>query len=144
MDIRASISDIIEETTEIVRAAEHEREFKTVKTLLDEVGADNRGVVGVEDTLLALQRGQVLKLVMASDFSEPGWADYGLNVYGAGPIPAEHPTGGDVADLFEVDLAEELVRLTVVTDAEGEIIHPNTAAAAAFGNHRVGALLRFK
>jgi len=144
MDIHASYNDILEATQPLVIAREHERELEAVKTLLDEVGAGNRGLVGIEDTLKALQFGQVMTLVMVADFSEKGWADYGMNVYGVGPIPDEHPAGGNVEDLFEVELAEELVRLTVVTDAEGEIIHPNTAAAAAFGEHRVGALLRFK
>lgn len=144
MDIQTSHSDIIEATQPLVRAAEHEREHEAVQTLLDEVGADNRGVVGIVETLQALQQGQVMKLVMASDYTERGWADYGLNVYGAGPAPDEHPAGGEVDDIFEVELAEELVRLTVVTDAEGEIIHRNTAASGAFGDHRVGALLRFK
>lgn len=144
MDIQASYNEILEASLPLVRAREHEQELETVKTLLDEVGAGNRGVVGIDDTLKALQLGQVMTLVMQNDFSEKGWADYGLNVYGVGPIPSEHPAGGNVDDLFEVELAEELVRLTVVTDAEGEIIHPNTAAAAAFGEHQVGAILRFK
>lgn len=143
LDIKTSYDEIRDATLPLVEAAENEREFQTVTTLLDQVGSKNRGVVGTEETLKALQRGQVMTCVMSSEFSAPGWADYEMDVYGAGPIPDSHPAGGDVSKLYEVNLAEEIVRLTVVTHAEGEIIHTGGAAAAKLGEHQVGAILRF-
>lgn len=143
LDIRSTYDEIRDATMPLVAAAENEREFETVTTLMDQVGAGNRGVVGIEKTMEALQRGQVMTTVMASDFSKDGWADYNMDLYGIGPIPESHPAGGDVNDLHAVDLAEEIVRLTVVTDAEGEIIHPGGAAAAKLGDEEVGAILRF-
>ncbi|MEZ4571728.1 MAG: Vms1/Ankzf1 family peptidyl-tRNA hydrolase [Thermomicrobiales bacterium] len=143
LDIKATYDEIREATMPIVGNAENQREMDTVTTLLDQVGADNQGVVGVEETLQALQRGQVMTTVMSSEFSASGWADYDLNLYGVGPVPDSHPAGGDLDSLHEVDLAEEIVRLTVVTDAEGEIIHSGGAAAAKLGDHQVGGILRF-
>ena len=143
LDPRATYDDMIDATTPIIEEAENAREFEAVSTLLDQVGADNLGVIGVEPTLNALQLGQVKTLIMSSEFSMPGWADYANNLYGTGPVPDAHPIGGNLDDLHEVNLAEEIVRLTVVTDAEGEIIHHGGAAASRLGEHEVGAILRF-
>lgn len=148
LDIRSSESDIIKATMPIVEQAEREREIKAVMALMDAVGAGNKGVIGPEATLEALSNGQVLTLIMSSDFHHDGWADYTLNLYGAGPVPDQHPAGGDVANLHAVDLAEEMVRLTVVTDAEGEVIHEDGGAEAILNarfreSGGVGALLRF-
>ncbi len=143
LDVRATYDEILEATMPLVEAAENEREFESVTTLMDQFGAGQRGVVGVNGTIEALQRGQAMKTIMSSDFSAAGWADYKLNVFGAGPVPDTHPAGGDIEDMQPVELAEEIVRLTVVTDAEGEIIHPGGAAAARLGEHNVGAILRF-
>jgi peptide chain release factor subunit 1 len=143
LDIRTSQAELIEATMPLVEQSERKREFEIVQSVLDEAGAGNRGVLGIDATLEALQRGQVMTLVMSSRFDMPGWADYTLNLYGAGPPPDAHPAGGDVANLRKTNLTEELIRLTIVTDAEGEIIHENGAAASKLGDHQVGALLRF-
>lgn len=143
LDIKASYDEIRDATGPIVEEAENEREYRAVTTLMDQVGSNNLGVLGVEATLEALLRGQVMTCIMSSEFDKPGWADYKLNLYGQGPVPDRHPAGGDVSDLFAVNLAEEIVRLTVVTDAEGEIVHTGGAAAAKLGEHNVGGILRF-
>ena len=143
LDIRASYDEIRDATMPLVEQAEKERELQTVTTLLDQAGSNNRGVVGKQETLDALLRGQVMTTVMSSDFSAPGWADYGMNIYGVGETPEEHPAGGDLSELHAVDLAEEFVRLTVVTDAEGEIVHVDTAAAEKLAGHKVGGILRY-
>lgn len=136
-------SEIIEKTMPVIIQHERSREYETVQTLLNEVRSGGQGVLGAAETLEALERGQVMTLVMSSDFHEEGWADYEMNIYGIGPVPTEHPAGGNVEDLHGVDLAEEMVRLTVVTDATGEIIHGNGAVDIDLGDFQVGAILRF-
>ena len=143
LDVRASYDEIREATLPLVGRAENEREFEAVTTLLDQVGANNRGVVGIQETLDALQRGQVMTCIMSSEFSTPGWADYDMGIYGVGEPPDDHPVDGEIEAVHAVNLAEEIVRLTVVTDAEGEIVHAGGAAAAKFEPHEVGAILRF-
>ncbi|MFW6074564.1 MAG: Vms1/Ankzf1 family peptidyl-tRNA hydrolase [Chloroflexota bacterium] len=142
-DKRASRAELIESTIDIVEQAERKEEAETLKALHDAVGSGNRGVVGVEPTLRALERGQVLKLVMSSEFHHDGWADYTMQMFGVGPVPSHHPGGGDTANIYPIDIAEEMVRLTVVTDAEGEIIHEDGASPTRF-EEQVGALLRFE
>jgi hypothetical protein len=66
-----------------------------------------------------------------------------MHLYGVGAPPEIHPAGGDNAAIHVVNLAEEIVRLTVVTDATGEIIHAGGAAAAKLGAHEVGGILRY-
>ena len=165
LDIRATESDVIAATLPIVERAEREREAATVSALRDAVGAGGQGAAGAEDTLTALQAGQVATLVMTDDFAAPGWADFVLPVYGVGDLPAEHPAGGDGANLIPVALAEELIRLTLDTGGDVQIVRtavpveeaiaggeipesgsppPRTEAAHALDAlGGVGALLRF-
>ncbi len=93
LDVHASYDEIRDATMPLIDSAEKEREFRAVTTLLDQVGAQNRGVVGVRETLDALQRGQVMTCIMLSDFEADGWADYEMNIYGVGSVPETHPAG---------------------------------------------------
>ena len=164
LDIRASEVEIIAATLPIVARAEREREVEAVRALQDSTGAGSLGVGGAEATLAALQRGQVATLVLNDDFAASGWVDFSLPVYGVGPVPIEHPAGGDPADLTPVALEEELIRLAIQTGATVQIVHtavpvgtakddeipqagsaqPRTEAAFALDHlGGVGALLRF-
>jgi hypothetical protein len=79
-------------------------------------------VAGPEDTLTALQTGQVMTLVMDDDFARPGWADFTMPLYGVGGVPGQHPAGGDAANIVPVALEDELVRLAIQIGAEIEIV----------------------
>jgi hypothetical protein len=164
LDITASEQDVIDATLPLVEDAERAREQETVQAIADAVGADDRGAAGAAGVLRALQNHQVTELAMNDDFNADGWADYGRDTYGLGPIPETHPLGGDIADLVAVDLFEAFTRLALRGGAEIEIIHsavpvaddedesvpragapaPRTEAATrldALGG--VGALLRY-
>jgi len=123
LDNRASEQEIVEATQPLVERAEREREQAAVEAVRDAVGAGGAGAAGAGSTLTALQAGQVETLVMVDDFAAPGWADYVLPVYGAGNPPAEHPAGGDPAELRPVALDEEAIRLALLTGAEVQIVH---------------------
>jgi peptide subunit release factor 1 (eRF1) len=164
LDIRSSESEVIDATLPIAQEAERDREAGLVTTLRDAVGAGGKGAAGGEGTLEALQAGQVQALVMTDTYSEPGWADYSLPLFGVGHPPKEHPGGGDVAAIQPVVLEEEFIRLALQQDADLEIIHsgvpvsddeqanipeansplPVTDAAAGLQElGGVGAILRF-
>ncbi len=106
----------------LVAARERQHERDTVQTMLDGVGAGGRGVAGAEDTLTALETGQVLTLVMNDDFNGNGWADFTLPLHGVGDVPREHPAAGDVANIVPVALEDIAVRLALQTDAGIELI----------------------
>jgi protein required for attachment to host cells len=122
LDIRANERDVVEATLPLVERAERERETDAVGSLENGAGPGGGAVVGVEETLTALQAGQVLILVMNDDFRAAGWADFGLPLYGAGDPPSEHPAAGDPAAIVPVALDEELVRLAIQSDAAIEIV----------------------
>ncbi len=121
-------------------------------------------MAGNENTLTALQAGQVSSLIMTDDFAAPGWADFHLPLYGAGDSMRTHPAGSDPANLVPVALEDEMIRLALRTGATVQIVRsaapvvvleeeaipspgtpmPRSAAATVLDDlSGVGALLRF-
>ena len=154
-EIAATVAPMIE-------AAERQEEIDAVQKVADNVGAQTLGIAGAVDTLRALANGQVQTLVMNDDFTATGWADYTLPLFGLGEIPAEHPAGGDVANLRVTKLEDEAVRLAVLNGGTVELIQtteplsadsdvpraggeiPRAAAATALdGLGGIGAVLRY-
>jgi len=121
-----SDSDAIKETLPLAQQAEREREFSVVQRIENGAGPGGGSATDIEETLTALQAGQVMILAMNDDFTSCGWADFSLPVFGSGEIPAEHPAGGDVNALVPVAIEEQLVRLALQQDAEIEIIRTRT------------------
>lgn len=142
MDIRTTTHEVITATTPLVTANERKKEAAALQALSDAVGTGDRGATGPAETLDALQAGTVQQLIMSADFHEVGWADYEMNVYGVGQAPSTHPAGGDPNNIVPVDLEEEMVRLTVITGAEGEII-PTELAQPLQEYEGIGAILRY-
>lgn len=119
---RPSVVDLLEATAPIAMQAERNREASAVAKVRELLGG-GRAAAGMIDVLNAMQAHQVDLLVMNEDFAEAGWADLTLPLYGMGPVPATHPTNGDVANLIVVNLEEELVRLALHTGGEIEFVH---------------------
>lgn len=128
LDMTASEQEILDATLPIAERAERERELAKVERIANAVAADGRGVAGSAGVLRALQAGQASGIAMVDDYREAGWADLELAIYGTGPVPESHPTGGDVAKLVPVALENEMIRLAVQTSARIEIV--KTAADA--------------
>jgi peptide subunit release factor 1 (eRF1) len=122
VDPGADEVDVIAAAARVVERTERQRELEMVRAVRDGVGAGGRGVAGAEDVLTALQAGQVMALVMNDDFTATGWADFSMPIAGAGAPPKEHPAGGDVQQIVEIAVDEEMVRLAVQEDAEIEIV----------------------
>lgn len=122
----ANSDEKIAATLPIAEAAERAREQAAVDRLKNAIGEGELGAAGAHDAIRKLQNGQVDTLILCDTFEGAGWADYELHLFGVGDVPAEHPAGGDAANLVAVDLREELVRLALATGAEVEIIHSAT------------------
>lgn len=141
----------IELTLPVAAQAELDAEAAVVDRLADRRGAGQGAAIGRADTLRALQNGQVDELVMLDTFRAPGWADYSMHLFGVGDVPAEHPVGGDVANIHEVDLRHEMIRLALAIGSRIDVIHSSgvdgeaqTEAAAKLEKMGdVGALLRY-
>ena len=122
LPIEASITEVTAAAQPLVEEAERKREMEAVQAVRDGVGAGGKGVAGAVDTITALETGQVMTLVMNDDFSQPGWADYTLPLYGVGSPPGEHPAGGDVANLAPTMVEDEVVRLALQIGAEVQLV----------------------
>jgi protein required for attachment to host cells len=118
----ANLTTIAAAAEPLVAARERQHERETVQSMIDGVGAGGRGVAGAEDTLTALETGQVMTLVMNDDFEEAGWADFTFPLYGAGAVPREHPAAGDIANIVPVPLADIATRLALQTGADIELV----------------------
>jgi peptide chain release factor subunit 1 len=123
VDIRANSDELLEAVLPLVAEAERAQELDAVQRVNDGQGPGGHATAGAEDVLIALQSGQVMTLVMNDDFHGPGWADYTMPVFGTGKPPKKHPAGGEVDQIVEVALEEEIVRLAVQTGADIEIVH---------------------
>ncbi len=113
---------IIDAAAPYALAAERRQEAAAVAEVRNQLGG-GLAVAGAVDVINALKAGQVQSLVMNEDFDAMGWADFSYPVYGEGEIPAEHPLGGDVANIVAVSLPEELIRFTLQQGGEIELIH---------------------
>lgn len=122
LDPEFNLTAIAAAAAPLVEMRERQNERDTVQDMLDGVGAGGRGVAGAEDTLTALQAGQVMTLVMNDDFDAPGWADFTLPLYGAGDVPLKHPAAGDIANIVPIALADVFIRLALQTDAGIELV----------------------
>ncbi len=122
LPIEANITEVTAAAQPLVEEAERKREMEAVQAVRDGVGAGGRGVAGAVNTITALETGQVMTLVMNDDFSQPGWADYTLPLYGVGSPPREHPAGGDVANLAPTAVEDEVVRLALQIGAEVQLV----------------------
>jgi protein required for attachment to host cells len=122
VSVEAYLTQVIDEAEPVVLQEERRRELEAVAAARDGAAAGGKGVTGPEDTLTALETRQVQTLVMNDDFSQPGWADYTLPLYGVGEVPQEHPAGGNPANLVATALEDEFVRLAIQSDAEVELV----------------------
>ncbi|MBW3632753.1 MAG: hypothetical protein KY456_06975 [Chloroflexi bacterium] len=122
LPIEANITEVTAAAEPLVEEAERQREIEAVQAVRDGAGAGANGVAGAEDTLTALQTGQVMTLVMNDDFSQAAWADYSLPLYGVGNPPGEHPAGGDAASIVPTMVEDEAVRLALQIGADVELV----------------------
>jgi hypothetical protein len=139
MDIQQepAIADLIDVTAPVALEAERAREARAVAAIREVLGG-GRAVAGTIDVLNALQAAQAMSLVINEDYHEHGWADYTFTVLGIGAAPDVHPTGGDVANIVEVDLEEAFIRLAFQQGADVEIVH----TTVPFGDGGVDGMTR--
>ena len=122
LPVETEVSEVAAAAAPLVDDAERRREMASIQALRDGRGPGGKAVVGAEETLTALETGQVLHLIMNDDLSTPGWADFTLPVYGVGEPPAEHPAGGDAVNLVPIQVGELAIRLALQSDASVELV----------------------
>lgn len=128
LDVRASEHQVLRATLEAFQRHDAHTDAEKVQRLMDEFRAGGLGVVGVRDTRLALEMGQVDELLIAAD---P--ATVRVNeLAAADEVKDEGETG---------TTAEDLVARARRTDAKVSFIEDANLLRDVGG---VGALLRFR
>ena len=139
MDITAPEHEVLKASLETLRADDAATDEERVEEMLGAWRAGGLAVVGPEDTLEALQMGQVEELLIAA---RPETLRRAESVPpGATPGPIEVETSAPAADPDRLKIADELVTKAQATSARIRFIE-NTDLLQEVGG--VGAMLRFK
>lgn len=135
--VDASLDEVRLAALEVEADVERRREADAVIRLRDAVGAQGRGVAGLDDTLKALVERRVSVLLVSSSFSHPGWRCAGCGWVGrvgrGCPVCA-----GDMQQVD--DVVEEAIEEALAQSCEVEVCVGN-ADLDVLG--QIGALLRY-
>jgi peptide chain release factor subunit 1 len=141
MDIKAPEHEVLNETLDALRAKDAETDREHVQQMIGSWRAGGLAVVGPEDTLEALQMGQVEELIIAARptaVSRPTSVPPGTTP-GAVEVDSSAPNAELDADRMKI--ADELVTKAQATSARIRFIEDESLLSDVGG---VGALLRFK
>jgi peptide chain release factor subunit 1 len=133
----ASLEEVRQAALEVEADVERRKEAEVVARLRDAVGADQRGVAGLDATLRALVERRVEVLLVSSAFTAPGWrcGECGW----IGRVGRRCPVDGSEMSAVD-DIVEEAIEEALAQSCEVEVCVGN-ADLDVLG--QVGALLRY-
>lgn len=141
LDIRAPEHEVLRETLEALRAKDSETDQEHVEQMIGAWRAGGLAVVGPEDTLEALQMGQVEELLITTRpemLRRPATLPPGTT---EGPVDMDTSAPNASLDPDRLKIADELVTKAQASSARIRFIEK---ADLLFEVGGVGALLRFK
>jgi peptide chain release factor subunit 1 len=141
MDIKTPEHEVLQETLDALRAKEAKTDQDHVDAMIDAWRGSGLAVVGPEDTLEALQMGQVEELLIAANPSALRRAEWLPPGVTPGPVDVDTSAPDADIDSDRLKLADELVTKAHATNARIRFIE-NADLLSDVGG--VGALLRFK
>ncbi|HWO01723.1 MAG TPA: hypothetical protein VNS63_20875 [Blastocatellia bacterium] len=127
------------ELRQIQQKAEQEDETKIVDSMITGAMKGDRAVLGISDTLAAIQEGRVYRLVVARDFRVEGKECEACGVLVANGLERCSFCGG------ELEAAPDLINRAShrVIEQAGKVQIVSGQAADRLGAHGIGAVLRF-
>lgn len=138
LDMQESPDAVLETAKAVIQQHEQEEEIETVNLLLNRAGQGGLAVLGIQETVAALNSGRIHKLIMHRDFQADGWSCQNCGTIGE-TDQTQCPMCRTQVDA--VALREEMVNGVLRADGFVELIDPYQALAAYEG---IGALLRYK
>lgn len=141
LDINAPERDVLVATLEALRGRDAETDAERVEALIGAWRAGGLGVVGPDDTLQALEMGQVDELLITATPSLLRHADPPPGSVAPGPVDVDTSGPSAALDTDRLKLADDLVTKAQQTSARIRFIE-NPELLADVGG--VGALLRFR
>lgn len=136
LDITTPEHEVLKASTEALREHDAETDAEIVERMLNQFRSGQLGVAGVEDTLAALELGQVDTLLVAA--SPDQVRDDGAAADGGNGSGGDGANGNGAQD---VPAVERLIRMARQTGAAITFIEDRALLADVEG---VGALLRFR
>jgi peptide chain release factor subunit 1 len=141
MDIKAPEHEILSGTLDALRAKDGDTDKERVEAMLGAWRAGNLAVVGPEDTLEALQMGQVEELIIAARPTAVRLPDSVPQGTTPGPVDVDTSAPNAQLDTGRLRIADELVTKAQATSARIRFIEDEDLLHEVGG---VGAILRFK
>ena len=137
--VEAGTDRVINEVRDVQDKAEQEDEAKIVDAMITAAMKGDKAVLGLSDTLFAIQEGRVYRLVVARDYRAEGKECGSCHVLIADGLDNCSFCGG------KLDAAPDLINRAShrVLDMGGKIQLVAGEAAAKLAGARIGAMLRF-
>ncbi|NQV13732.1 MAG: host attachment protein [Parcubacteria group bacterium] len=131
-----STEHFLQESLKVAERIEREKEAELVKELGDNLGAGNKAVSGIRDTLQAVNDKKIMKLVLADGFTQSGY-----NCPSCGLLGLEADECGCQGESNKVaDLIDEMVQAAIAQGAKIEFVK-DSKELEDLGS--VGAFLRY-
>jgi peptide chain release factor subunit 1 len=141
LDIRTPEHEILRETLDALRATDAKTDQEHVEAMIDAWRGSGLAVVGPEDTLEALQMGQVEELLIAAKPAALRRTESVPPRTSPGPVDVDTSAPNADLDTERLKIADELVTKAHATGARIRFIEDSHLLFEVGG---VGALLRFK
>ncbi len=138
MSMTASHTEVLERAMQIGEEAERRQENKWVDSLITAAAKGKNAVLGLEDTLKALNEGRIQTLFILEGDRQPGYQCAQCAHLTSIEVPSCPYCGGDVKSI--PDAVELAVRQVMQSGGEVEVLRQNEALA---NKGRIGALLRY-
>lgn len=135
--VAAGLGEIQTAAADVERRIEREREAAVVAKLRQEAQSGRRGVVGLADTLAALNERRVARLVLSAGYAEEGWRCPNTGILAA--VGPTSPVDGTRMDRVE-DVVADAVHAAIGQGCRVDIC---AADADLDVMGRIGALLRY-
>lgn len=137
-DMQAGTKDILKKVKPIFQEVEKKKEDADVEELLTKAMKNENAVIGIEDVLLALQEGRIMKLIVLKDFKHSGKSCKECGYLMIQSVASCPYCKGEIEEVnYIVDL---IAQKSIEQGALVEVISKNRKLQDA-GN--IGAFLRF-
>lgn len=138
MPMTASNTEVLAKTLQVGRDAEAQREAQIISGMVASAAGQSGAVVGLKDTLDAVNNSRVQRLLLAEGYSQSGYHCPACGLLVAKSAAACPNCGATLAPALDiVDLA---VSAVLRTGGDVEVIHKNDELEQ---HGRIGALLRY-
>ncbi|PWH18984.1 MAG: hypothetical protein DDG59_04545 [Anaerolineae bacterium] len=138
MSMTASHTEVLERTMQIGEEAERRQEAKWVEALITAAAKGKNAVLGLEDTLKALNNGRIQTLFILEGDRQPGYQCSQCSHLTSVEVSSCPYCGGQVKSI--PDAVELAVRQVMQSGGEVEVLRQNETLAA---KGRIGAMLRY-